>query len=369
MTFGGDGRTLLSAGGYGDLLQLDMAAHIERKGVLRDLGGSPLCAGAFSPDGKVLAGGDQNGTARLWDVASGRIRAGLPADGQDYLCAFAFSPDGRTLAYGGEDGRVRLWDVAEARPRGAPLVHGEPPWTEVESVAFSPDGRTLVSVGTGTLRLWDVASGRQRGSAITVDGEVRSVAFSPDSKLLAGATTDATGGKVQLWDVGTGRQQADLSRDDGLMWAVVFSPDGDTLASVGSMANPDDGSLPQTAGSGIRLWDVTTHQQRAYFSSEVGTPSEVVFSPDGDTLVSAAPVGEGALDGTGGSSEIHIWDAALPGPDEAVRRICGALGRGFTVAERSRYLVGLPAEPVCADVSTARGPKAPATAAAGPAGF
>ncbi|MFF9603607.1 trypsin-like peptidase domain-containing protein [Streptomyces sp. NPDC014684] len=356
MTFGRDGRTLLSAGDHGDLLRLDMTAHVERKGVLRDRGGSALCAGAFSPDGRLLAGGDQNGEAHLWDVASGRVRAVLPAHGQDYDCAFAFSPDGRTLAYGGADGRVRLWNVPEARPRGAPLVHGEPPWTEVESVAFSPDGRTLATAGTGTLRLWDVATGRQRGSAVTVDGEIRSVAFSPDSELLAGATTDATGGKIQLWDVGTGRQQAELSRDDGLVWAVAFSPDGDTLASVGSMANPDDGSLPQPAGSGIRLWDVTTRQQRAYLADEMGMPSQVAFSPDGDTLVSAAPVGDGVSDGTG-DSEIHLWDAALPGPDEAVRRICGALGRGFTAAERSRYLVGLPAEPVCADTSTTRGPR------------
>jgi WD40 repeat protein len=119
------------------------------------------------------------------------------------------------------------------------------------------------------------------------------------------------------------------------------------------MANPDDGSLPQLAGSGIRLWDVPTHGQRAYFPGEVGMPSKLTFSPDGDTLVSAAPVGGGALDGTGGSSDIRLWDAGavLPDPNEAVLRICRALGRGFTPAESSRYLVGLPAEPVCDDAS------------------
>ena len=73
---------------------------------------------AYSPDGKTLAAGYQDGTIRLWDVASHRLisTAGRP------VYALAFSPDGTTLATAGGDGRARLWNVAI--PAGAGLLAG-----------------------------------------------------------------------------------------------------------------------------------------------------------------------------------------------------------------------------------------------------
>lgn len=75
---------------------------------------------AFSPDGKTLASGSQDGSIRLWDPATGEARAVLKSK---WVLALACSPDGKTLASGHSDRRGRLWDMAAGREVGKPLQH------------------------------------------------------------------------------------------------------------------------------------------------------------------------------------------------------------------------------------------------------
>ena len=83
----------------------------------------PVAAVAVAPDGSWLASGGQDGTVRIWDVATGRERAIL--DGHtSVVTAVAVAPDGSWLASGGDDGTVRIWDVATGQTRTLMRVEG-----------------------------------------------------------------------------------------------------------------------------------------------------------------------------------------------------------------------------------------------------
>jgi WD40 repeat protein len=226
---------------------------------------------------------DQDRYAML--AAASRPGIASLAGHTDRVHSMAFSPDGHTLLSGSYDGTARLWDVATHRQIGVPLNGHD---REVYSVAFSPNGKVVATgADDGMVRLWDVATHRQIGVPLNGhDGEINAVAFSPDGKILASG--GAYDGVVRLWDVASHRQiGVRLLGHSGVVYSVAFSPDGKILASG-------------TADGTVRLWDVASHRQ-------IGVPllgqGELVyslaFSPDGKTLAS------GAADGI-----IRLWDVA-----------------------------------------------------------
>jgi WD40 repeat protein len=255
---------------------------------------------AFSPDGKTLATGDAaSGRIKLWDVATGHLIATLTGSGLDPadsgffsdagIDSLAFSPDGKTLAaaegYSGSgSGYISLLNVATRHQTGALTLQ----YGCIGSVAFSPDGKTLAASGNGCIDLWIIATRQQIATLAAV---ALSVAFSPDSKTLA--ATDGYG-DISLWNVATGHHKATLTHSstsyDSYQGAdtVAFSPDGKIVASAD--------------GDGANLWDVTTGRLIARLASGAvhNSGAPVAFSPDGKTL---AAVGNG----NGG---IGLWNVA-----------------------------------------------------------
>jgi WD40 repeat protein len=269
---------------------------------------------AFSPDGKTLAAGGQDGTVRSWNVAKGRVVATVTvAPASAVPPALAFSPDGRTMATGGPDG-IMLWDTSTWRSKGS--IAGQT--GTVDALAFSPDGRALAAGGRGNeanpglpLRLLDVAGGTSTDFATAdyVDYGVGSIKFSPDGRTLA---TDGNG--TVLWDVATGRAKATLMQGGG---SAAFSPSGKILATRGddsvllwNMASPQptaihtrfsdgalafspDGKAIAIGGTRtVQLWNVTSGRPiTALLTSYTNDVSSVAFSPDGKTVAAGSDDG------------------------------------------------------------------------------
>jgi len=160
-----------------------------------------------------------------------------------------FSPDGKSLASVGSDGAIKLWDVvSEIKPRvlKGHSSHG------ATSVAFSPDGKHMASGGYDkAARIWDTATGKELLTLSGHSNTVVSVAFSPDGKHLASGSDDLT---VKLWDTVTGRQLLMFGVCHTV--SVVFSPDGKRLAACGGI--PTDTLWMPT----IQIWPtaITCHE-------------------------------------------------------------------------------------------------------------
>lgn len=312
-----DGRLAASAGAGSEaqIVLWDVASGRQ----VRTLSGHEkgVVTVAFTPDGQRLLSGSEDGTCRVWEVETGRELDAYDVE-EGWVYSLAVSPDGRQAAIGIADwdyrgNRVLLWDFEQDRP----TLECEGIAYPVMGLAYSPDGRHILGGGDrrlGGVSLWEARTGRLIRRFETPYTQVRSVAFSPDGRLaasghwaeriIADKWVDPDHGIVILWDPETGEEVRRLRGHSGNVNAVAFSPDGRFLAS-GSGGRHNEKGYFDAIDNTIRLWDVETGRELARFE-QAATIHGLAFSPDGRHILS------GGRDGL-----LRLWEVPMSAPAAA----------------------------------------------------
>jgi WD40 repeat protein len=239
--------------------------------VAQTCGGRGAGGLAFSPDGKVLYSGSFQ-TIHFWDANTGKElrrvgednRERLSSDDPNLSRCLAMSPDGKKLASGDTDGSLRIVDVATGAVEKKWKAHD----LCLVSVAFSPDGRKLVSVGSGdsAIRIWDPTTRKPIGlDAGTVGGPVNFSAIG----LLAYMAADSS---VRLWDTASRKEVQRIAGPEGEA-LVGFSRDGKWLASL---------TVSRSRWQHLDFLDSAARERRLHITGQVVT--RFAFSPVADIV-------------------------------------------------------------------------------------
>jgi WD40 repeat protein len=183
----------------------------------------------------------------------------------NWVNSVSFSPDGKTIASASYDNTIKLWSLDGKELK---TFKGHSNW--VNSVSFSPDGKTIASAsGDKTIKLWSL-DGKELKTFKGHSAPVTSVSFSPGGKTIASASDDNT---IKLWSL-DGKELKTFTKHSAPVTSVSFSPDGKAIASA---------SYDNT----IKLWSLDGKELKT-FTGHSAPVTSVSFSPDGKAITSAS---------------------------------------------------------------------------------
>ncbi|KAH7919821.1 WD40 repeat-like protein [Leucogyrophana mollusca] len=237
---------------------------------------------AFSPSRLQIAVGLQDGFFQVFDISTGESVTGPIKGHTDLVWSVAYSLDGRLLITGSADSSIRVWDSQTGIEVGKPLLGHK---DVVSCISIAADGRRIATAGLG-IWVWDLETRLQIGDSFSTDRAVFSVAFSPDGRyLISGGPRD---NRVCLWDAASFAIQSLVSVFRGhtdVVWCVAYFPDGQHVAST-------------SGDKSVIIWDVGSGRQDGPPLQHASAVLWVAISPDGRRIASG-------LEGGG----LAIWDA------------------------------------------------------------
>lgn len=275
VAFSPDG-SLVAAGSFDEVKLIDAKTRkagksLEVKGEVHSL--------AFSADGKRLAVGRFRG-ADVFNIETLKPEFALQGHPGNVMCV-RYSPDGKTIATGSEDGIVRFWN-AETGEAGAKWPPAEYP---VMGLAFSPDGSLLaLALGDetrvtqpGPVQVWDIAAATKKYDLTEHEKVANSVAFSPDGKYLISTAADE---KVNVYDVASGKALGYFDGHGRPTNAAIFLAGTETIVS---------GAGGRAKGKNfVMVWNRKDGEKIAEVEPQTARISSLALSPDNKTLVTGS---------------------------------------------------------------------------------
>jgi len=198
----------------------------------------PVYSLSWSPDHRFLLSGGGDGSARFWDVISGKQLVAYRGHSTP-VWDVAFSPVGYYFATASYDNTVRMWSTDRLHPLRLFVGH----LSDVSCVNFHPNCNYIASGSSDkTVRLWDVQSGECTRVFSGHYAPITDVTVCPSGRYVAASSEDTD---IRIWDIPSGKQVAHLKNHLEVVYSLAFSADGTSLASGSQDCS-------------VKIWDMTT---------------------------------------------------------------------------------------------------------------